>query len=182
MDQNDGSGARANLSAWMVSQGSAWKGFNTVPSAPSTVQGTFDAQMNAYLSYSGWGVYEPAILTAPVSTTTGGSDAYGNPITAYQFQTVQVPAAYFSATSWVTVFVSTGATNGQKYSNVKSGTASGSMTNKTMNSTYNSLIINYSGSTNIPAGTYRMYSTYNSAAFQLGVGLLPHYFQGSTLV
>jgi hypothetical protein len=82
----------------------------------------------------------------------------------------------------VTIFVSTGATNGQKYSTVKNGTSPGGMTSRIMNSTYNSLIINYSGSTNIPAGTYRMYSTYNATSFQLSTSLLPNYFQGGTLI
>jgi hypothetical protein len=185
----NGTQAKANLNAWMTSQGSSWKGFNQVPTAPSTVQSTFDAQMNAYLSYSGWtgnlgNGDEPSIITAPISTTSGGNDAYGNPIIAYTFQTVQIPIGAFTATSsnWVTVFVSTGATNGQKYSTVKNGTSSGGMVARTMNNTYNSLIINYSGSTNIPAGTYRMYSTYVGTSFQLGTSSLPNYFQGGTLV
>jgi hypothetical protein len=177
----------------MVSQGSAWRGFNQVGS-PSTVQATFDAQMNAYLAYSGWtGAItsggEPAIISAPISTTSGGSDAYGNAIVAYKFQTVQIPLGAFTATTnnWVTVFVATGATNGQIYSTINSGTAAGSMTPKTMSTTYNgsapnNLIINYSGSTNIPAGTYRMYSSYTNTDFRLSTGVLPSYFQGGTLV
>ena len=115
-------------------------------------------------------------------TFHSGNDAYGNPIVAYTFQTVQIPIGAFTATSWVTVFVSTGATNGQKYSTVKNGTSSGGMVSRTMNATYNSLIINYSGSTNLPAGTYRMYSTFNGTSFQLSTGFLPNYFQGGTLV
>jgi hypothetical protein len=51
-----------------------------------------------------------------------------------------------------------------------------------MNTTYNSLIVNYSGSTNLPAGTYRMYTTYVGTGFQLGTSVLPNYFQGGTLV
>jgi hypothetical protein len=177
----------------MVSQGSAWRGFNQVGS-PSTVQATFDAQMNAYLAYSGWtGAIttggEPAIITAPISTTSGGSDAYGNAIVAYKFQTVQIPLGAFTAVTnnWVTVFVSTGATNGQLYSTINNGTGAGSMTPKTMSTTYNgsapnNLVINYSGSTNIPAGAYRMYSTYPATDFRLSTSLLPNYFQGGTLV
>jgi hypothetical protein len=176
----------------MISQGfvapGQFKGFNVAgSSSPSTVQGTFDAQMNAYIAYSGWTGSlatgdEPAIITAPISTTSGGNDAYGNPIVAYTFQTVQIPIGAFTATSWVTVFVSTGATNGQKYSTVKNGTSSGGMVSRTVSPTYNSLIINYSGSTNLPAGTYRMYTTFNGTSFQLSTGFLPNYFQGGTLV
>ena len=173
----------------MTSQGSSWKGWNGSPVAPSSTQATFDAQLNAYLAYSGWtgnlaGGAEPSIITSTISTTSGGSDAYGNPIVAYTFQTVQIPIGAFTATSnnWVTVFVSTGATNGQKYSTVKNGTSAGAMASRTMSTTYNSLIINYSGSTNIPSGTYRMYTTYLGSGFNLGTSSLPNYFQGGTLV
>ena len=173
----------------MTSQGSTCKGFNTVPTAPSTVQSTFDAQMNAYLAYSGWtgnlaAGQEPSIITAPISTTSGGNDAYGNLISAYVFQTVEIPVGAFTATSsnWVTVFVSTGATNGQKYSTIKNGASALAMTSKTMASGYYNLVINYSGSTNIPAGTYRMYSTYVGPSFSLGTSALPNYFQGGTLI
>ena len=158
----NGTQAKAALSSWMTSQGSAWRGFNQVGS-PSNVQATFDLQMNAYLAYSGWTGnlavgQEPAIITAPISTTSGGNDAYGNPISAYVFQTVEIPVGTFTATSsnWITVFVSTGATNGQKYSTVKNGASAGAMVSRTMTSGYYNLVINYSGSTNIPAGTYRM--------------------------
>jgi hypothetical protein len=177
-----GAASTAPLNSWMTSKGSSWKGWNGSPAFPSTVQATFDGQMNAYLSYSGWGGVEPAIITAPISTTSGGSDAYFNPIVAYTFQTVQVPSAYFSATTWITILVSTGATNGQKYQTIKNGTSSGGMLPRTMNTQYNSLIVNYSGNTNIPAGTYRVYTSYSNTSFNLSTGVLPNYFQGGTLV
>jgi hypothetical protein len=183
--------ARSNLNAWMTSKGSTWKGFNTVPTAPSLVQATFDVQMNAYLSYTGWtgnlaAGGEPAIIQSPICLGgCSGNDFYGNPITQNVFQTVQIPTGAFTAVSsnWVTVFVPTGATPGQKYSTVKNGTSPGGMVSRDVNASgYNSLIINYSGNTNIPAGVYRMYSTYASTSFSLGTASLPNYFQGGTLV
>jgi hypothetical protein len=185
----NGTQAKANLSSWMTSQGSVWRGFNQVGS-PSSVQGTFDAQMNAYLAYSGWtgnlgAGDEPAIIQSPICLGgCSGNDAYGNLIIQNVFETVQIPTGAFTATTnnWTTVFVPTGATPGQKYSQVKNGISAGAMTAKNMNTTYNSLIINYSGSTNIPAGVYRMYSTYAATDFRLSTSLLPNYFQGGTLV
>ena len=181
--------ARNNLSAWMVSQGSAFRGFNVAGfSVPSTTQVTFNAQMNAYLAYSGWTGnlatgQEPAIIQSPVCLGgCSGTDANGIPIVQNVFQTVQIPAGAFTATSWVTIFVPTGATPGQKYSLVKNGTSPGGMVSRTMNTNYNSLIIDYSGSTNIPAGVYRMYTTYSGTDFQLSTAFLPNYFQGGTLV
>jgi hypothetical protein len=174
----------------MTSKGSTWKGFNTVPTAPSSNQATFDAQMNAYLSYTGWtgnlsGGSEPAIIQTPICLGgCSGNDVYGNPIVQNVFQTIQIPTGAFTAVSgnWVTVIVPTGATPGQKYSTVKNGTSAGGMISRTMSATYNSLIINYSGNTNIPAGVYRMYSTYAFTDFNLGTATLPNYFQGGTLV
>ena len=182
-------GPISNLSSWMVSQGSSWKGYNTVPAAPSLPQATFDAQMNAYISYSGWtgnlaSGQEPAIISSPIPTTSGGVDSEGNAKVAYTFETVEIPIGAFTAASnnWVTVFVSTGGTNGQKYSTITNGTSPGAMVSRTMNTGYNSLLVNYSGSTNIPAGTYRMYTTYIGSDFRLTTGLLPNYFRGGTLV
>jgi hypothetical protein len=181
--------ARANLRSWMISKGSSFLGFTQV-GAPSSSQSTFDAQMNAYLSYTGWtgnlaAGQEPAIIQSPICLGgCSGNDVYGNPINQNVFQTVQIPVGAFTATStnWVTVFVPTGATPGQKYSTVKNGTSAGAMASRNMNTTYNSLIINYSGNTNIPAGVYRMYSTYAATDFSLGTSSLPNYFQGGTLV
>ena len=188
--------ARNNLSAWMQAQGPgigapgvAFRGLNVAGySIPSSNQGTFDTQMNAYLAYTGWTGNlsignEPAIIQSPICLSgCSGNDANGNPIVQNVFQTVQIPVGSFTATSWVTVFVPTGATPGQKYSTLKNGLSPGSMPVKNMNTTYNSLIINYSGSTNIPAGVYRMYTTYSGTDFQLSTGFLPNYFQGGTLV
>jgi hypothetical protein len=173
---------RNALNSWMLSQGSSFRGFNI--NAPSTTQVTFNTQMNSYISYSGWGVSEPSIITAPISTTSGGNDSFGNPIVAYKFQTTQVlstvvPSGTFA---WYTWLVSTGATNGQKYSTIKQGVSSGSMPDRTMSTTYNSLIINYTGSTNIPAGTYIMYTTYNLTDFRVDNGGSNYYYQGGTLI
>jgi hypothetical protein len=171
----NGTQAKSNLSAWMISQGSSWRGFNQV-GAPSLVQSTFDAQMNAYLAYTGWtGNLAAGGEPAPISS----------PLTAGVFDTVQIPIGAFTAatSNWVTVFVSTGATNGQKYSTIKNGTSIGGMTPKDVTASgYSNLLINYSGSTNIPPGTYRMYSTYASTDFRLSTSSLPNYFQGGTLV
>jgi hypothetical protein len=173
---------RLNLSSWMTSQGSTWRGFNTVPTAPSTTQSTFNSQMNAYMSYSGWGTFNPAIITANVPQTSGGNDSFGQPIEAYKFVTTEIPVGTFSATSWVTIFVPTGATNGQQYSTISQGSGAGSMSTVTLPGTYNGLIINFSGSSQIPAGIYKMYSSFVGTNFNLGTVNLPQYFKGGTLV
>ena len=153
-----------------------FRGFNVAGfSVPSNVSANFDTQMNAYISFTGWtgnlaNGEEPAIITSPV--------------TAASFGPVQIPIGAFTASSsnWVTVFVPTGATPGQKYSTIKNGTSNPPTTSRNMDTVYNSMLINYSGSTNLPAGVYRMYTTYVGTGFQLSTSVLPNYFQSGTLV
>jgi hypothetical protein len=180
IDQNSTT-PKANLNAWMTSKGSTWKGFNGVPAAPSQIQATFNNQMNAYMSYSGWGVYNPAIITSPISTTSGGVDAYGQPIVAYKFQTAQLPIGAMSATSWVTWFVSTAATNGQQYTTIYNGSDAAGLP-RTMTTNYSNLIVNYTGSTNMPAGVYKVYTTYTDSTFNVAVANLPQYYRGGDLI
>jgi hypothetical protein len=166
----------------MAAQGSAFRGFNI--NNVTNNQATFDAQMNAYIAYSGWGVSEPPIFTAPVSTTSGGLDIWGNAISAYKFQTIQVPNTTVPSgeVAWYTWIVSTGATNGQKYSSIKNGNSNPPTTDTVVSGTipYN-LLVNYSGSTNIPAGTYRVYTTKPGFGLNITNGGNNWYFQGGTL-
>jgi hypothetical protein len=172
---------RNNLNAWMTAQGSTWKGFNAIPNNPSTNQSIFDSQMNAYISYTGWGVYNPAIVVTGITSTSGGVDSQGQPIEAYKFQTAEIPAGTFSGTTaWVTWFVSTGATNGQTYSTINYGSTASASSSLTLPVTYLGLVVNYSGNT-IPPGTYRMYSSFAGTEFRPLTGNLPQYYRGGTL-
>jgi hypothetical protein len=172
--------ARTRMNSWMLSQGSSWRGYNI--NAPSVIQPTFDSQFSSYINYSGWSIDAPAIRTAPISFVSGGSDAFGNPILAYTFQTHEVPSALLDSAeyAWYTWVVSTGATGGQKYSSI-SNSNSTSLTSRIMNSTYYNMTVNYTGST-IPTGTYRVYSTYGNNAFKIANLGLNLYFRGGNLV
>lgn len=180
IDRNDAT-IRGALNSYMLSQGSAFRGFNIT--SPSTVQATFDSQMNSYIAYSGWGVSEPSIVTAPISTVSSGTDAYGNPIIAYTFQTVLISSATVPAAeqAWYTWMVSTGATNGLKYTGILQGTFNPPATSVIPNTTYSNLIVNYSGSTNIPAGVYRIYSSKPGAGSNITNAGNNYYFQGGNL-
>jgi hypothetical protein len=78
--------------------------------------------------------------------------------------------------------VATGSTNGQQYSTIKNGNANPPSTDTTINLSFSNLIVNYSGSTNIPAGVYRIYTTKpgNGSNFQNNGN--NWYFQGGTLI
>jgi hypothetical protein len=86
-----------------------------------------------------------------------------------------------SATSWVTWFVSTAATNGQQYLTIDSGSNAGGMP-RTMTTNYSNLIVNYTGSTNMPAGVYKVYTTYTDSTFNVAVANLPQYYRGGDLI
>ena len=182
VDRNDVT-IRGALNTYMSAQGSTFRGFNI--NSPSPVQATFDAQMNAYIAYNGWGSSEPAILTSPISTTSGGLDTTcSNPIVAYKFQTIQVSNTTVPPTevAYYVWMVSTGATNGQKYTTIKNGTSCAVATTTTVTTTISDLIVNYSGSTNIPAGVYRVYTTKPAGGMTITNGGNNWYFQGGTLV
>jgi hypothetical protein len=173
--------ATTQFNGWMQTQGSSFRSFFLT--APSTVQLTFNNQMNAYLSYSGWGGNAPSVGIANVSSTSGGYDSYGNPIQAYLFQTYKVNAGTSATNAWYTWLVPTGSTNGQKISQIGLNTASNPylLTPVIMNSTYYNLTVDYTGST-IPVGTYRVYTSYSQTYFRINGTSNDIYFKGNTLV
>lgn len=180
VDRND-STVRNALASYMASQGSSFGGFNV--NSPSSVQATFDAQMNSYISYSGWGVSEPQIYVTGVTSTNGGLDAYGNAIQAYKFQTVKVDASVvppneFAFYTWI---VPTGATNGMRYDTIVFGISNPPSTNFYMNDTFSQLVVNYTGSTNIPQGTYRVYTTKPDTGLRIQNNGNDLYFRGNNL-
>jgi hypothetical protein len=178
---------RNDLNAWMTAQGSTFKGFNVAGSnTPSTNSVTFDSQMNAYISYTGWGVYNPAIVTTGITTSappySPPTDAQGQTIQQYKFQTALIPTGAFSGSSaWITWFVPTGATNGQTYSTILYGSTAAATNTLTLPGTYLSLTINYTGN-KIPPGVYKMYTSYAGTEFRPLTGNLPQYYRGGTLI
>ena len=176
--------ANTTFSGWMAAGSGVgtFRGYSN-GIAPSTVQATFDTQFNRYMDYSGWTINAPAIGTASVSTTSGGNDAYGNAITAYMFQTYQVSAGTVPGNAWYTWIIPTGSTNNQKLSQIGINSLGNpnALTVTSMNSTYYNLIVNYSGST-VPAGVYRVYSTFTATQSRLNGTANNIYFKGNTLI
>lgn len=175
-------GQNLNFNGWMVSQGSAFRGFwNGGATVANSV--TFNQQFNAYLNYSGWGGNSPAIVTGTISPTSGGNDAFGNPINAYLFQTTQVPAGTTPSNAWYTWYVSTGATNGQIMTQVSTNTAGSpsALIARNMNSGYYNNLVTYTGTT-IPQGVYRVYTTYGLTDFRINASANNVFFKGNTLV
>jgi len=176
--------ANTQFSNWFLSVGSpgVFRGFSN-GLAISSNPVTYNTQMNNYIQYSGWTINAPAIGTGITSSVSGGNDAYGNPITAYLFQTYQVSAGTTNGDAWYTWIVPTGSTNGQKISQIGYNNASNpnALTAVNMQSSIYNLTVSNTGST-IPPGVYRVYSTYTSPTFRINGSVNDIYFKGNTLI
>jgi hypothetical protein len=166
----------------MESRGSGFRGF-WINGATTNNSTTFNSQINDYLSYSGWGGNSHAIITGKISQTSGGLDTYGNFINAYLFQTTEFPGGSILGNGWFTWFVPTGATNGQIMTQIGTNNAGNpnALTSRNLNSSYYGITVVYTGSS-IPAGTYRVYTTYSNPDFRINAGVNNIYFKGNTLI
>ena len=151
--------------------------------ALSTNPVTYNIQMNNYIQFSGWGGTAPLIGTGITSSVSGGNDAYGNPITAYLFETYKVSAGTVGDNAWFTWIVPTASTNNQIISQIgynNAGNPNSLTAVNTQSSIYN-LTVTTTGST-IPVGVYRVYSTYTSPTFRINGATNDIYFKGNTLI
>ena len=176
--------ANTQFSSYFVSLGSPgfFRGFSN-GLAISTNPVTYNTQMNNYIQYTGWTINAPAIGTGTTSSVTGGNDAYGNPITAYLFETYRVPAGTVGGDAWFTWVVPTASTNNQIISQIgynNAGNPNSLTAVNTQSSIYN-LTVTTTGST-IPVGVYRVYSTYTSPTFRINGSVNDIYFKGNTLI
>jgi hypothetical protein len=173
----------SNMAGWMNSQSTpgVFRGFSA-GAVLSTNPTTFNTQMNNYIQYSGWGGNAPAIGTGITSNVSGGNDAYGNPITAYLFQTYKVPAGTAVGNAWYTWIIPTGSTNGQKVTQIGFNNAGNpnSLTVANMSSSIYNLTVTTTGST-LPVGVYRVYTTYTNSTMRMDGTLNDIYFKGNTL-
>lgn len=135
----DAQSGQTSLNTWMSIQGSSFRGLWI--NSPSSVQSTFEAQMNAYISYSGYGINTFSL--------------FNTPITANQDPIIWSGGPNFTTNVWTSMIVpSCPICNGGEYE---------LMSNQltpiyTTNDTYRSLEFYYSG-TAIPQGYYRFYTT-----------------------
>ena len=151
---------------------------------PLVAEQTFNNRFNSYISYSGWGVSQPTILSAPISNLTRGVDDFGVPVIAGRFQTTVVSGNTLPVTggqspqAWYTWFVPTGATPGQAYTAIS--LSRNQNTQQEIASTLNfyNRVVNYTGSTNIPAGYYRVYTSYSQNGLRPRLNGQNFYFRG----
>lgn len=156
-------------------------GFTNI-SQPSANPVDFDTEMNLYVNYSGWTSGElPSIQSSFVPQTTGGVDSFGNPIFAYNFETIQISAGTVSNNAWYTWLIPIGLTNFQYQSQIDVSTSNPNIfTTVFTEPTINVNTFTYVGSV-IPSVTYRVYTTYPSTDFYLDNTSDDIYFRGNTV-
>jgi hypothetical protein len=151
---------------------------SSIPDTTDPVQ--FNIDMNQYVSFSGWtGGTFPAVQTEVVPQTSGGLDAYGNAITAYNFTTHQVPAGSIGVAAWYTWVIPVSATNGLEQTQIDFGIIANTLSTVITDSTIRNYSFTYTGTT-IPPNTYKVYTTFADVAFYI-IDNDNIYFKGNTV-
>ena len=117
----------------------------------------------------------PQIMQVDIPQTSGGIDTFGNPVQAFNFKTVKITKNTVNDKfSWIIVFIPINAMNNdtkrQRRIRIdeKVGNITKSSTIFTTDNVMSGTVINYNGD-RIPAGQYRVYSTYPSSGMRLNL-------------
>ena len=117
----------------------------------------------------------PQIMQVDIPQTSGGIDTFGNPVQAFNFKTVKITKNTVNDKfSWIIVLVPINAMNNdtkrQRRIRIdeKVGNITKSSTVFTTDNVMSGTVINYNGN-RIPAGQYRVYSTYPSSGMRLNL-------------
>jgi hypothetical protein len=153
-------------------------------SGPVVAQTNFNNRFNSYVSYSGWGTSQPPIFSAPISNLTRGVDEFGVPVIAGRFQTTVVSGNTLpvvggqSPQAWYTWLVPTGATPGQAYTSISMSRNPTTQQQIATTVQFYNRVFHYTGSTNIPAGYYRIYTSYSQNGLRPRLNGQNFYFRG----
>jgi hypothetical protein len=117
----------------------------------------------------------PQIMQVDIPQTSGGIDTFGNPVQSFNFKTVKITKNTVNDKfSWIIVLIPINAmsndTKRQRRIRIdeKVGNITKSSTIFTTDNVMSEIVINYNGN-RIPAGQYRVYSTYPSSGMRLNL-------------
>ena len=117
----------------------------------------------------------PQIMQVDIPQTSGGIDTFGNPVQSFNFKTVKITKNTVNDKfSWIIVLIPINAmsndTKRQRRIRIdeKVGNITRSSTVFTTDNVMSGTAINYNGN-RIPAGQYRVYSTYPSSGMRLNL-------------
>ena len=170
------------LGQYLYDSGINFFGFTNLSSPDTENPIQFNTDMNTYIGFSGWtGGTFPAVRTQQVPQSTGGLDAYGNAIVEFNFTTHEVPAGTVNSQAWYMWIIPTGSTNGgiQTLIDYNNESSPNDLIAVNTEGNLRTNTFTYSGGT-IPAGTYRIYTTFTDVAFYLSNNN-DIYFKGNTV-
>jgi len=117
----------------------------------------------------------PQIIQTDIPQSSGGTDTFGNPLQAFNFKTIKISKNTVNDQfSWVVVLIPINAMNNdtrrQRQIEVveKLGNTTRSRRVFLTENVVSNVVINYTGN-RIPAGQYRVYSTYPSTGMRLNL-------------
>jgi hypothetical protein len=171
-----------DIGQYMTNQGSGFYGFTNGFGPDTSSPSQFNIDMNEYVSYSGWTNNFPSVRSQLIPISSGGLDSFGNAKIAYNFTTHEVPIGTVDGLAWYTWIIMTGDTGGgiQRSIGYTTDGNPNTLTNVFMDSTIYNNTFTYTGST-IPAGTYRVYTTWASTPFQIDNSSTNIFFKGDTV-
>ena len=178
-----------DLATYMLANATGWFGFQLTGLPTSSDV----ADVLIWMDWPGfkYGTTNvPPVITAPVpQTTTGTNDAYGNPIQAYKFTTMQVPAGSTTGNIYYVILTPRELVNGgtQRYSQIGinyNGTATSLVSTNTDSGTRNLNLVY--GGLNWSNTTYFISSNASGNGFNSGIpGAIDstdNYFRAQSLI
>jgi hypothetical protein len=179
----DGVTGNQSLGQYMYNLGNTnFYGFTNGFTPDFTNPTQFAIDMNRYIDYSGFTSGSlPEIRTQIIPRVSGGEDEFGNPIVAHNFTTHEIPANTVNKMAWYTWIIPTGGTIGvQETIDYNNNGNPNILTSSNTEDDIKSVAFTYTGST-LPAGTYRVYTTFADTSFRL-MNNETIYFKGGSVI
>jgi len=135
-------------------------------------------------------IHAPAVTTSDIPQIAGGTDAYGNTIAQYQFETIQIPSGTFTPNDIIQfVFIAPHRllnNSTQIYGDIgwsDDGSAATAVSQVATTNGYRSVNVNYTGS-NWANETYRVFSNIGPFLKTIPGGgqITNYYFRGGGLI
>lgn len=161
---------------YMYGQGATFFGFNNA--IPPQSNSDIEKYFKMYEEYSGNAL--PEVITSDIPQTSGGTDSFGNIITAYNFKTTRVQLNTVPEQAWYTWVIPNESINNLKQLTISYGFSANTLSVENMNSSIYSFEFFYNGD-KFKKGNYSLYTTFVSSNFELDNSLNTIYFKGNTV-
>jgi hypothetical protein len=161
---------------YMYGQGSSFFGFNNA--IPPQNNSDIEKYFKMFEEYAGDAL--PNVITSDIPQTNGGTDLFGNNVTAYNFKTVQIPLNTIPEQAWYTWVIPKESINNLKQKTISYGFSANTLNVENMNTVIYSFEFFYNGNL-FKKGMYSLYTTFVSSNFELDNSLNTLYFKGDSV-